>query len=154
VAVGPHEVVSHPVDAEAGERRPVDVVQDAGSGFAGQAMRRHEACIAVAKGRYVVAVPVDRRPAEKEVEGRRGNRFVQPGMFSIAGYVGIGKAVSGIRAAAHRRLPLLDRRAASVADTQLRERSERESAAVRQAERERCEPRRHVRSSQPDERAR
>ncbi len=47
VAVGPHEVLGHSVDAEASERLAADVVQSAGRRFASEPMYFDEAVVAL-----------------------------------------------------------------------------------------------------------
>jgi hypothetical protein len=84
VTVGSHQVVRRPVDAERGERLPVDVVEDAGRGFAGQSMHNNEAAIAVAERGNLFAVPRLEGSAEEQVweVGAARASCNQPGWLS------------------------------------------------------------------------
>src|SRR6266571_3402913 len=79
VAVGSDEIARGVVHAEPRERLPVDVVQGAGRGRAGQVMYGQDVGVAAAYAGELVGVPVAGRAAQQQVEAWRGQRFTQPG---------------------------------------------------------------------------
>ena len=76
VAVGTHEVVCRPLDAEPGERLSADVVEDAGCGFASETVHGEEAGVALAQAGELIVVPALGGTTEQEVVGRRRECFL------------------------------------------------------------------------------
>jgi hypothetical protein len=61
------------VDGEPSERLPIEIVQRAWPGFAGELMHRDEAAVALPLRGEVVCVPAVGGSAEEELKARRGN---------------------------------------------------------------------------------
>lgn len=96
VTVGANQVLGGAVDAEARERLPVEVVQGAGRGLAGQVVHGQRVGVTVAQGGELAGVPVAERAAQQQVEAWRDQCLAEPAFLARSADARIGEPVASL----------------------------------------------------------
>src|SRR4029453_6505626 len=119
MTVGANEVLGGAVDAKEREQVPVEVVQSAGRGLAGQMVDGQRLGVTVAQGGELAGVPVAGGAAQQQGEAWRAQCLTEPAFPALSDDAGVWEPVASLGPSAQPGLAFLDDRAVPVADVEL-----------------------------------
>ncbi len=137
LTVGSDEVLRRSLHPESRERLPVEVMEGAARGLAGQVVHGQRAGVAAGHGGHPPGIPVAGAAAQQQMKAWLGQCLAEPAHLPVPGDARVGQPVAGPWPSSWRRSAVLDGGAVPVADAELGDRAKAVRQPGTKAERQR-----------------